>query len=97
MSDPGITYRTREEIQDVRKHKDPIIRLKGRIIESNIATEDDMKKIDKDIKEQVEAAVKFSEQSPLPPKEELVTDVYVDKHYVVKGRHAKEIYTVNNQ
>jgi len=95
MSDPGITYRSRDEIQEVRKHRDPIVRMKNRIIEAGIVTEEELKEIDKQIKQEVDASVKFSEESPLPPAHELVTDIYVDKQYTVKGRHAQEIFNVS--
>ncbi|EPB65178.1 pyruvate dehydrogenase E1 component subunit alpha domain protein [Ancylostoma ceylanicum] len=47
MSDPGTSYRTREEIQEVRKTRDPITGFKDRIITSGLATEDDLKALDK--------------------------------------------------
>lgn len=43
MSDPGTTYRTREEIQAVRMTRDPITSFKEKIISTNIATVDDLK------------------------------------------------------
>lgn len=43
MSDPGTTYRTREEIQAVRLTRDPITSFKEKIISTNIATVDDLK------------------------------------------------------
>ncbi len=39
MSDPGISYRNREEVQDYRKNKDPILVLKGIAKQHNLATE----------------------------------------------------------
>lgn len=40
MSDPGITYRNKKEIQDIRENKDPIMLLKNLIIDNNILSED---------------------------------------------------------
>jgi len=39
MSDPGISYRKREEVQDYRATKDPILTLKLLAKEFNLATE----------------------------------------------------------
>jgi pyruvate dehydrogenase E1 component alpha subunit len=43
MSDPGTTYRTREEIQQTRDEKDPINNLQKRLLEAGYATEDELK------------------------------------------------------
>lgn len=43
MSDPGTTYRTREEIQHMRSTNDPIMGLKQRILEAQFATEAELK------------------------------------------------------
>ena len=43
MSDPGTSYRTRDEIQTVRRERDPII-LFGRFMTANgLATDDEIK------------------------------------------------------
>ena len=74
MSDPA-KYRKREEVDDIRTHHDPIDGLKGRIIEQEIASEEELKEIDKEIKEIVKAAADFSLESPEPDPSELWTDV----------------------
>jgi pyruvate dehydrogenase E1 component alpha subunit len=78
MSDPA-KYRTREEVQDVREHKDPIEGLKKILIE-NGSTEDDLKAIDKDIRKIVTEAADFAETSPEPQPGELYTDVLVEEY-----------------
>lgn len=42
MSDPGVTYRTREEVAEVRKMKDPITMLERRMIDCNLSTEKEL-------------------------------------------------------
>ena len=74
MSDPA-KYRKREEVDDIRTHHDPIDGLKGQIIEQKIATEDELKDIDKTIKDLVKEAADFSLDSPEPDPAELWTDV----------------------
>lgn len=66
MSDPGTTYRTREEIQHMRSANDPITGLKQRMLEWGIVTEDELKKIDKDVRKSVDDAVEEAKQSPEP-------------------------------
>ncbi|KUO55990.1 MAG: pyruvate dehydrogenase (acetyl-transferring) E1 component subunit alpha [Sphingomonadales bacterium BRH_c42] len=78
MSDPA-KYRTREEVQDVREHKDPIEGLKKVLIEQGRA-EDDLKAIDKAIRARVAQAADFAENSPQPDRQELYTDVLVGEY-----------------
>jgi pyruvate dehydrogenase E1 component alpha subunit len=78
MSDPA-KYRKREEVDDIRTHHDPIEGLKGQIIEQGYATEDDLKKIDNEIKAIVKEAADFSLESPEPDASELWTDVLIEE------------------
>ena len=74
MSDPA-KYRKREEVDDIRSHKDPIDGLKGQIITQGLATEEDLKAIDKEIRAIVKDSADFSLESPEPDPSELWTDV----------------------
>ena len=78
MSDPA-KYRTREEVQDYRDHKDPIEAIKKLLIEKG-KSEDDLKAIDKDIRKVVSEAADFAENSPEPDPAELYTDVLVEEY-----------------
>ena len=74
MSDPA-KYRTREEVDQVRETQDPIRRCEERIFEAKYADAAALKAIDDEIKAVVKEAADFSLESPLPPAEELYTDV----------------------
>jgi len=78
MSDPA-KYRTREEVQNVREHSDPIEGAKAELIKMGV-DEDKLKDIDKRIKAQVAEAADFAESSPLPAESELYTDVLVGSY-----------------
>ena len=78
MSDPA-KYRTREEVQDIREHKDPIEGIKKVLLE-NGSTEDELKAIDKDIRKTVTEAADFAENSPEPGAADLYTDVLVEEY-----------------
>ncbi len=77
MSDPG-KYRTREEIQDVREHRDPIERLRKLMLDEGLAEEVTFKEIDKEVRGIVNDAAAFAQDSPEPDPSELWTDVYVE-------------------
>jgi pyruvate dehydrogenase E1 component alpha subunit len=74
MSDPA-KYRTREEVNEVREHHDPIERVRARIIEKKFATEDELKAIENQVREEVIAAAEFATTSAEPDPSELWTDV----------------------
>ncbi|KAJ3225129.1 alpha subunit of pyruvate dehydrogenase [Clydaea vesicula] len=78
MSDPGTTYRTREEIQHMRSTSDPLTGFKKRLIEQSCCTEDELKAIDKEVRAEMDQAVADSKNSPEPPISELFKDIYVE-------------------
>ncbi len=77
MSDPA-KYRTKEEVQRVRSERDPIDRLRERIIEDGHAEDQALKTIDREIKAIVTEASEFAQNSPEPDPSELYTDVLVE-------------------
>ncbi len=78
MSDPQ-KYRTKEEVEGVKK-KDSIDRLSLHLMnERKSLTEDAWIAMQKEVKAEVAAAVQFAEESPIPdPEAELYSDVYVN-------------------
>ena len=74
MSDPA-KYRSREEVQKVRKESDPIEQVKKRIIADGIASENDLKAIDKEVKAIAAAAAEFAQNDAEPELSELYTDI----------------------
>jgi len=75
MSDPA-KYRTREEVQKVRTEQDPIERVRNRILQNKLASEDELKKIDGRVRDIVNEAAEFATHDPEPDPAELWTDVY---------------------
>jgi pyruvate dehydrogenase E1 component alpha subunit len=75
MSDPA-KYRTREEVQAMKDSSDSIDHVK-RDLEAVGVTEDELKAIEKEIRQIVVEAADFAEQSPEPDPKELYTDVLV--------------------
>ncbi len=75
MSDPA-KYRTREEVQDVREHRDPIELVRKRLLEGGHATDEELKEIDRAVRQAVNEAAEFAQADPEPDPAELFTDVY---------------------
>jgi pyruvate dehydrogenase E1 component alpha subunit len=77
MSDPA-KYRTREEVDEVRKTRDPIEHVEELLQANGWADEAAMKAIDADVKRIVADAAEFARTSPEPDPSELYTDVYTE-------------------
>ncbi len=78
MSDPA-KYRSRDEVQAVRDKSDPIEGLK-KVLEKAGVKEEELKAIDKDIRQIVNDSADFAETSPEPDPSELYTDVLVETY-----------------
>lgn len=79
MSDPGTTYRSREEIQRMRSTNDPIAGLKHKMLEWGVTSEEELKGLDKTARANVDAEVAEAEQMPVPDNTSriLFEDIYV--------------------
>jgi len=76
MSDPGTTYRTREEVDAVRNERDPITKVRNWILEYKFATEEELKEIEASIRKQIEEDVEWAKNGADPAPVDLFTDVY---------------------
>ena len=75
MSDPG-NYRTRDEIKKYQE-RDPITLFKDSLKAAKVFKDSDFAEIEAQAIEATEKAVKFSEESPFPSEDVLLTDVFV--------------------
>lgn len=78
MSDPGTSYRTREEIQEIRSRRDPIISFKEKLLSNNLSNAEELKKIEDAIRKEVDEATQQAKTDAEIGVEELYADVYVD-------------------
>ncbi|XP_059404419.1 pyruvate dehydrogenase E1 component subunit alpha, mitochondrial-like isoform X1 [Carassius carassius] len=86
MSDPGVSYRTREEIQEVRSKSDPISMLKDRMLSNNMASVEELKEIDVEVRKEIEDAAQFATTDPEPPLDDLCNHIfYNDPPMEVRG------------
>jgi len=75
MSDPA-KYRTREEVQKMKDEKDAIEHVRDLLVGGGLATDDELKVIDRDIKAIVNDSAEFAKASPEPDLSALWTDIY---------------------
>ncbi|MBX3531091.1 MAG: pyruvate dehydrogenase (acetyl-transferring) E1 component subunit alpha [Rhizobiaceae bacterium] len=77
MSDPA-KYRSKDEVQKMRSEHDPIEQVRQRLIDRKWASDDELKAIDKDVRDVVADSAEFAQSDPEPDVSELWTDVYVE-------------------
>ncbi|KAK2715736.1 hypothetical protein QYM36_010342 [Artemia franciscana] len=76
MSDPGTSYRSREEIQEVRQTRDPISGFKDRILNADLVTAEELKEIDLEVRQTVDDATKQAKVDPEVGIDDLAGDIY---------------------
>lgn len=77
MSDPA-KYRSKDEVQDMKTKNDPIEHIKSQMIKKKMATEAELKGIDKKIRSVVAEAAEYAQNCPEPDVSELYTDIFVE-------------------
>jgi pyruvate dehydrogenase E1 component alpha subunit len=77
MSDPA-KYRTRDEVDEIRKTRDPIDHIEEMLEKKGYADEATLKAVDAEVKRIVADAAEFARTSPEPDPKELYTDVYTE-------------------
>jgi len=99
MSDPGIGYRTREEINMMRSERDCIERVRALLLDNKLSTEDELTNIEKDIKKEVDEAVEFAKETPYPEPIELYNDVYAKSSgpYFVRTVEIQDSLVIENK
>ena len=84
MSDPGITYRSRDEINDIRKNRDPIEIVRKLILDNSFASEKELKDQEKEIRAKIEADVEQIKKDPEPTAEDLYSHIGTS-HHPIRG------------
>ena len=79
MSDPQ-KYRTKEEVEAYKK-QDPIETTLELILKKKYATQEEIDAINVKVDAEIEACVKFAEESPTPDDTELFNHIYVENDY----------------
>lgn len=75
MSDPGTSYRSRDEIQEVRQTRDPITSFRERILSNNLVTAEELKDIDQEVRQVIDDAAKRAKTDREIGLDELTADI----------------------
>lgn len=76
MSDPGVSYRTRDEVNDMRKNSDCIVMLQRQMISNNFCTEDELDKLSDSIRDEVNQQVELAKKDPEPELTKIYEHIY---------------------
>ena len=79
VSDPA-RYRSKDEVQEF-KEQDPVKITENNILKLKMASQDELAAIKAEVKQEMEEAVKFAEESNYPDASELYTDNYLQRDY----------------
>ncbi len=72
----AMAYYT-DEMREEFRERDPIDKFRQNVLERELLSEEDLDEIDAKVKQAIDEAVEFAEESPMPDPEELTSDVYV--------------------
>jgi len=94
MSDPGTTYRTRDEVNSMRQNSDPISYVKGLLLKNGFQTEEEIKAIERTIREKVDQETEAAKNAPYPGVEEFAQDILLNYEGTVRGADLGITYKV---
>ena len=90
VADPDSTYRTKEEIENYRRTKDPLTLIHDTLVAEGVLTAELAKEIDTAARAEAERATEFAEASPFPATEDILKDIYWEEdnpsHKQSRGR-----------
>jgi len=74
----GLKYRSDDEVARW-KERDPIFTLEDRMVENKVATRQQFEDIWTQLRNDIDNAIKFAEESPVPAPDQVLVDVYTQK------------------
>jgi pyruvate dehydrogenase E1 component alpha subunit len=74
----SLAYRSKEEAEEWIQNRDPLQLFEQHVVEARLVDTDDLRRIDGEVREALEAAVAAAEAAPFPDPSELTTDVYAE-------------------
>lgn len=76
MSDPGISYRSRDEVDSVRRERDPIDLTKKRLTDLSWMEPKEIKAVEKAVRKQVDGEVAFAKAQKELPLDQMFAEIY---------------------
>ncbi|XP_055696347.1 pyruvate dehydrogenase E1 component subunit alpha type II, mitochondrial-like [Lutzomyia longipalpis] len=97
MSDPGTSYRSRDEIQEVRQTRDPITSFREKILNAELIDLDELKGIEAKIRNTVDEAGKKAKADKEISLDELTTDIYANPEHLQSVRNVTPLNALQHK
>jgi pyruvate dehydrogenase E1 component alpha subunit len=92
VADPDNTYRTKSEIEEYRKTKDPIQVFQNQLVSEGVLDEARISQIDTEARAEADQAADFAEASPYPTVEDITKDVYWEEDHPSEKKSEGRIF-----
>ncbi|XP_046826494.1 pyruvate dehydrogenase E1 component subunit alpha, mitochondrial-like [Vespa crabro] len=86
MSDPGVGYRTRDEIKTVQSEQDPILLFTKLVVDNGLKTQNEVDEIRKEMHKEVDAEAELAKADPWPELTEIGKEVYSKTLEKLRGK-----------
>ena len=73
----ATTYRTQEEVEEVRATHDPLVQFRARVTEAGLLEVRELEAIDQEAADEIAGCVRVAREADAPGEADLLTDVYV--------------------
>ena len=84
----SVDYRNAEE-KALWRSRDPIVLFRAWLVENGVASEDDLDKMDAEVREEVEESVRFTDASPFPEPSRAFADLYTEPFGPTHSEHGR--------
>ena len=92
MSDPGTSYRTRDEVKSVRDERDPIKLFIQVLVENGLKTTAEIQQIQDGVNKVVDEELEQAKADPPPEMSEIAANVYVKPLEKIRGKVPWEVH-----
>ena len=73
----GLKYRADDEVA-VWRERDPIFSFEQRLVDADLVGRDDIEAVWAELRDDIDEAIAFAEESPLPTQDQIMADVYTE-------------------
>jgi pyruvate dehydrogenase E1 component alpha subunit len=92
VADPDNTYRTKAEIEEYRRTKDPIQVFQDELVAEKVLDTATIERLDTEARAEADHAAEFAEASPYPAVEDIQKDVYWEADHPAERKSGGRLF-----